>query len=344
VSTAEGVASDAAVAVQAIHRSIRIPGATAPNDTAHVTVHYPAVAGQVVDPIGTLAPSVQEGRRLPIVVFASGMNCDAAYYRWLATRLAVDGFAVVTYGYVGAVPPAQVGLTAGVDVDAVKPDTYGTRPVGLALAPILELMAALDAEGPLAGVLALDRVAFGGHSAGGTVALESASTRYFPQVRAAFAIASHTMASTVFGWEPGTVLPLSGEVPVLMVHATQDGLVAAAAKWYGEEPGDFDPIGRSFDTLPDPSASDSPDSAPSAGSWLLRLDGANHFSVCFPEDHLWPRAGEDLPASVPGEQVRDLLAAAISGFLHQFLLEDHAAGAALVRLFDSTPFVDARSR
>jgi dienelactone hydrolase len=337
VTTADG--AEVAYTVQAIHRSVRVPGAIAPNDTAHVTVHYPAVVGRMVDPIGTLAPAVDEGGRLPIVLIASGMNCDAAYYRWLATRLARKGFAAVTYGFVGAVPPAEIGLTAGVDVDAVKPDTYGTRPVGLAFAPILDLMSALDADGPLAGVLALDRVAFGGHSAGGTVALESASTRYFPQVRAAFGMAAHTMASTVFGWEPGTVLPLSGEVPVLMVHSTRDGLVAAAAKWYGEEPGDFDPIGRSFATLPESS-----DSSASAGSWLVRLEGANHFSVCAPEDHLWPRAGEDLPATVPGEEVRDLLAAAISGFLRLHLMDDQDAGAALERLFAITPFVDAQPR
>jgi S-formylglutathione hydrolase FrmB len=327
---------EVAYTVQAIHRAVRVPGATAPYDTAHVTVHYPALVGQMVDPVGTLAPAREDGRKLPIVIFASGMNCDQAYYRWLATRLARKGFAAVTYGYVGPVPPAQVGLTAGVDVDAVKPDTYGTRPVGVVWAPILDLMATLDTAGPLEGALDLDHVAFGGHSAGGTVALESASKAYFPQVKAAFSLSAHTMASTVFGWEAGTVLPLSGDVPVFMVHASRDGLVAAAAKWYGEEPGRFDPIGRSFDTLPEKDAT--------AGSWLVRLEGANHFSVCAPEDHLWPRAGEDLPATVPGEEVRDLLAAAISLFLKQHLTHDEPSGAELSRLLDSTPFADARGR
>lgn len=332
----EAVAGEVAYTVQAIHRAVRVPGAIEPYDTAHVTVHYPALVGQMVDPVGTLAPACEGGGKLPIVIIASGMNCDQAYYRWLATRLARKGFASVTYGYVGPVPPAQVGLTAGVDVEAVKPDTYGTRPVGVVWQPILDLMGVLDGEGPLAGVLDLEHVAFGGHSAGGTVALESASKAYFPQVKAAFGLAAHTMASTVFGWDAGTVLPLSGDVPVLMVHATRDGLVAAAAKWYGEEPGAFDPIGRSFASLP---ANDA-----TAGSWLVRLEGANHFSVCAPEDHLWPRAGEDLPATVPGEEVRDLLAAAISVFLKQHLMRDPSSADELTRLFDSTPFVDARSR
>jgi hypothetical protein len=121
-----------------------------------------------------------------------------------------------------------------------------------------------------------------------------------------------------------------------MVHASRDGLVAAAAKWYGEEPGAFDPIGRSFATLPG--------NAQTAGSWLVRLEGANHFSVCAPEDHLWPRAGEDLPATVPGEEVRDLLAAAISLFLKHHLKNDPASGDELARLLDTTPFVDARDR
>jgi dienelactone hydrolase len=328
--------SEVAYTVQAIHRAVRIPGAQAPHDTAQVTVHYPAVVGQMLDPVGTLAPAVEDGGQLPIVLFASGMNCDQAYYRWLATRLARKGFAAATYNFVGHVPPAQVGLTAGVDVDAVKPDTYGTTPVGLAWAPLLELMGQLQADGPLAGVLDLDHVAFGGHSAGGTVALESASKAYFPQVKAVFSLAAHTMASTVFGWDPGTVLPLSGDVPVFMVAASRDGLVASAAKWYGEDPETFDPIGRSFDTLPE--------SEHSAGSWLVRLEGANHFSVCAPADHLWPRAGEDLPATVPGDEVRDLLAAALSAFLKQHVRHDAESGDELRRLLDETPFVDARTR
>lgn len=321
--------------VQAVHRAARIPSAPAPYDTLHATVHYPAVVGRPVDPVGTLAPDADPDRRLPIVVIASGMNCDAAYYRWLATRLARQGFAAVTYSYVGAVPPEQYGLTAGVDVDAVRPDTYGTRPVGLAIGPILDLMAALHDDGPLAGVLDLESVALGGHSAGGTVALESAARSYFPQVKAAFSLSAHTMASTVFGWEPGTVLPLSGDVPVLMTHSTRDGLVAAAAKWYGQEPGEFDPIGRSFDTLPADGSGD---------SWLIRLEGANHFSVCSPEDHLWPRAGEDSPATVPGDEVRDLLGSAICLFLRIHLKNDTAARDSLDRILADSPFVSTRTR
>lgn len=323
-------------AVQALHRATRIAPAVAPYDTAHVTVHYPALSGERIDPVGTLAPDIADGQQLPIVVFAPGMNCEPAYYRWLAVALAQAGFAAVTYTLVAEVPPAQFGITPGVDTEAVTPETYGTRPVGRAFGAIMELMATLNAEGPLAGALDLDHVALGGHSAGGTVALESASAAYFPQVKAAFSYASHTMASTVFGWPAGTVLPLSGGCAFLMIDASLDGLVASAAKWYGDDNGPFDPIGWSFDTLrTDRGAAD---------SWLVTLEGANHFAVCAPEDHRWPRDGEDIEPTLSGDEVRKFLAAAIPVFLRCHLMDDGDAADEFKNLVSETPFVSARTR
>jgi len=316
------------------HRATRIDGAAEPYDTAHVTTYYPAGDGDRVDAVGTRPVDASFGR-LPLVIVLPGMNTELTYYRWLAIALARRGFVVMTSSLVSEVPPNTYGITPGVDITAVKPDTFGTRPVGRALPALLRHAGDLNAEGPLAGALDLDNVALFGHSAGGTVALESANAAFFPEIKAVVSYASHTMASTVFGWPVGTVLPLSGDAAVMLFSGTQDGLVAASARWYGEE-GSVDPIARTFDTLPTTERS--------AGSWLVALDGANHFSVLQPQDQMWPRADEDWEATISAEVTEDFMGAAICLFLRQHLQRDVGAASELSALIEATPFVTAQSR
>ena len=321
--------------VHSIHRATRIDDAPEPYDTAHVTIYYPAGDGDRVDAVGTRPVATTFGR-LPVVILLPGMNTDLMYYRWLAIDLARRGFAVLSNSLVSEVPPNTYGITPGIDVSAVKPDTFGTKPVGRALAALLRMAAALDAEGPLAGALDVHNVALVGHSAGGTVALESASAAFFPQVKAVVSYASHTMASTVFGWPVGTVLPLSGDAAIMLFSGTKDGLVAASARWYGEEGERVDPIARTFETLPATERS--------AGSWLLEIEGANHFSVLQPQDGLWPRADEDWEATLSAEEAEDFMGEAIGLFLQQHLRADESAAAPLAALIDATTFVTAQSR
>jgi dienelactone hydrolase len=322
--------------VQTLVRATRIEGAPAPYDTAHVQVTYPA-RDEVVDPIGTLAASAA-GVPFPLVIWFPGMGTDPAYYRWLGQEVARAGYVFVTFSYVGQVPPGLTGLTPGVDLTAAAPDTFGTRPLSTVLAPLLDVLADLgrpDGDSPLAGLLDLDRVALGGHSAGGTVALESHDHRWFPQVRAVLTYASHTMASTMFGWPAGTALPLPGDCPVLLVSGTQDGLVAGSARFYGVDPADYDPIAATFTTLPDTEGA--------RGSRTVAIKGANHFSITWPDDGGTPRAGDDLPATAPAEEIRRLICETFVHFLHLYVRRDEEAGPALDALLGS-PLVEARTR
>jgi dienelactone hydrolase len=296
-------------------------------------VYYPATNGERLDPLGTRPVDTSRGP-LPVVVVLPGMNTETTYYRWLAIRLAQAGHLVLVSSLVSEIPPGGTGITPGVDLTAIQPDTYGTKPVGRAIGPVLAFAAQLNTEGVLAGAIDLEQVALVGHSAGGTVALETADAKFFPQIRAVISYASHTMASSVFGWPHGSCLPLSGDAAVLMFSGTRDGLVAAAMKWYADAGESFDPIARSFDTLPT--------TARSAGSWVVELQGANHFSVLQPQDGLWPRADEDMTSEVTADQVEALIGEAATLFLANQLRGDAAAGEQLASLLSQTSWVSAR--
>lgn len=316
-------------AVQRLVRALRVPGATEPYDTAHVSVFHPATT-EPIDPIGTLAPD-PTAVPYPVLVWFPGNSTDPAYYSWLAERVARTGVAVVTFTHLAVIPPNVYGISPGVDLAVARPDTFRTAPMALLLRPLLDLLAELNAaDGPLQGQLAIDQVVIGGHSAGGTVVLNSATRQFFPELRGAISYAAHTMASTMFGWEPGTVLPLTGDVPVLMFAAGRDGLVAKASRWYGEGDERPDPIARTFATLPEGGARDR--------SRLVTLPGANHFSVCFPYDGGLPRLRDDWPATVDEAAVRDLIADAIIMFM-QACRDDDAALEQLDALLSASPLL-----
>ncbi|MFC5751317.1 alpha/beta hydrolase [Actinomadura rugatobispora] len=264
-------------------------GGPSPFGTAHLKVYYPARAeGTDAERLTGVFPPDPAGAPYPVVLFCSGVNVEQAAYRPLAAGIAAAGFAVVTFDRVAELFGGQYGLTPGVDVDAARPDAYGTRPTCPAIPAVLDALGGIDL---LKGVLDLDRIALGGHSAGGTVVLQSA--RFVPGVRACFAYGTHTMVATMLGWPPGTVLPAQADCPVLLGVGTRDGVIAGSSDRYGE-PVPSDPVTRTFtEALAGP------------GDLLAVVKGANHFAVADPVDPTAARAFLDLdPDTDPGESRR----------------------------------------
>lgn len=315
--------------VRSIHLATRIPGCPAPHDTAHVRVHYPAVlTGAMEERMSGVLPADDTRAPFPVLVWCNGINVMPDQYRWLAERLAPLGIATVTYSWVGELFPGVHGLTPGVDLDAIRPDTYGSAPPCPAIGPVLEALG--DVPSPLAGMLDLDRVALGGHSAGGTVAIESADPRWVPGLRGVVTYGAHTMAAEQLGWAPGTVLPAPAAVATLLLGGTADGVMAASAVRYGEsdDAGRVDPVVRTFETAL---------RGDDGRSHLVLLDGADHFAVVDPLDHTTGRSFLDGAGTMPAATARRHLGDVIEAFLAAEVLGDGTGADSLAAWASSPP-------
>lgn len=319
--------------IRSLWWSAAIPGHDAPFDTAHLRVYYPAVPdGSDRERLSGVMAADAAGAPYPVAVIVSGVNVGQEAYRWLACKLAERGIVAVTYDWVGTLFGGLHGITPGVDLDAARPDGYGTRATTPSLRPVLDALAAMT--GPVAGLLDLDRVALIGHSAGGTVALQSA--RFVPEVKAVATYGAHTMVATMLGWPAGTVLPAQADCPVLLVGGTNDGVINGSADRYGEDvAGRRDPITRTFDeALPDRDGD----------NLLIRLAGANHFAIVHPVDHTAARAFLDQePEGDPAEH-RELLADLLGAFCRAHLTDDPAAHPELDKLAQHSGIASIRRR
>ncbi|WP_245649668.1 alpha/beta hydrolase [Nocardia shimofusensis] len=258
--------------VRSLWWSVRTSGES-PFDTAHLKVYYPAeVRGDDAERLTGVFSADSAGAPYPVVLFVSGVNVGQDAYRRYATAIAENGFVVVTFDRVAELFGGQVGLTPGVELAAARPGAYGNGPTCPAIGAVLSALADLNTEGPLASALDLGRVGLGGHSAGGTVALQSA--RFFPGIEAVFAWGAHTMVATMLGWDPGTVLPAQVDCPVLLGVGTNDGVIMGSADRYGEDGTDRpDPVTRTFkEALPG-------DGHLGGGHLLAIIEGANHFGI-----------------------------------------------------------------
>lgn len=271
--------------IRSLRTAVRVPG-EAPFDTAHVTVYYPAKpTGSDAERLSGVIPADTEGAPYPVVLFLPGVNVPSTSYRWLAERVVDGGAVFVTFDLVGSLFGGVVGLTPGLDLTAVMPDGYGTKSPGTAIRPVLDELHRLAGDGVLAGTLDLDRVFLGGHSAGGTVALESASPDWYPEIAGVFVYGAHTMVAAALGWDEGTVLTSPADCPVLVVVGELDGIMAASKDRYGGGDG-HDPVTRTFrEALP-----------PGHEHRLEVLAGASHMAVVHPEDPTTARGFLDTPS------------------------------------------------
>ncbi|KPQ39446.1 MAG: Alpha/beta hydrolase family [Phormidium sp. OSCR] len=297
--------------VRLLFRAARVTDATAPYDTLHLQVFYPAELSQKSSGPSQNLREPLDRCRLPVVLFLNGVNCDPCLYRWLAMELVELGLVVVMFSWVGENLPGLVGLTPGVRLEALRPDVYGTQATAAAVPALLLELERLEENSVLAGHLDLDRIVLGGHSAGGRVAIESASPEFFPQVKGAFSYGSHTAAVQQLGYAPGTILPLPDRLPLLLMGGTQDGVIGQGGQQYGvvwDEP--VTPIVRTFEEAIAGGRND---------SYLLLLKGANHFTIAHPFEAIASMTHLDEPAVVAQSPLRQIMVEAIASFLTAYL-------------------------
>lgn len=314
--------------VRALFRAAKVESAQPPYDTIHLRVLYPAqMSGSEIERNQGVVPADSSHAPFPIVIFFNGVNCGPEMYQWLAVELVERGLVVVTFSWVAENLPGFVALTPGVDLAMIKPDKYGTGPTASALPALLAELERLQESGVLAGLLDLQTVILGGHSAGGRVALENADRRFFPQVAAAFGYGVHSAAAVMMGYEPGTILPLPDSLPLLLMVGTCDGVIANSSHRYGIPQGDA--ITSTVRTFKEAIAGGRND------QYLAVLEGANHFSMTYPQDPTTGRAFLDFPITQPEDDIRSLMAEIISLFIDAHIRCQAEASQALDQLLDT---------
>ncbi|NUM45588.1 MAG: dienelactone hydrolase [Anaerolineales bacterium] len=294
--------------IRALYRSATVPGTKPPYDTLTIKVYYPAqFTDSPMERNTGVIPPDRAGAPYPVVILLPGINVGPEAYQWLAESLTGRGMVAVTYSWIAEEMPGFISLTPGVDLDRVRPETFGSGPTCPALRPILEELGRLNHESLLAGVLDLDKIFLGGHSAGGTMALQNANPAWFPQVRGVFAYGGHTGASTMLGWPERTILPVSGEVDVLLIGGTRDGVIEASSHRYGDAASPTGPVARTFDAI-----------LPGPGRGVLALiEGGNHFTFAHPADPTTGRAFLDHAPTNDEDELRALMAEMIGIFIQQ---------------------------
>jgi hypothetical protein len=254
---------------------------------------------------------------MPVVIFFNGINVGIESYHWLAVKLAEANIVTVMYTHVAETLPNVIGLTPSIDLSKVKPDTYGSGATCPAIQPILDSLAQLngDEKSPLCGAMDLNNVILGGHSAGGTVALQNG--QFFEQVKAAFSYAGHTMASTILGFEAGTVLNV-GSKSVMLMRGDRDGVINASRVRYGTTEQSQDPVEKTFDEACQPSEGEE--------AFDVLLQGANHFSIAHPLDETTGRFFLDMEMTRPAEEIRNQIAGLVLAFIKKLALRaEHTA-------------------
>jgi len=295
---------------RAVFRACEVPDTVSPYDRLSLKVYYPAIPddGEEQQSAGVV-PADMLDAPYPVVILLPGINVGPEAYAWLAHSLTLRGFVVVTFTMIAEEMPGYISLTPGLDLSAITPDTWGTRPSATAIAPILASLEEINADGVLAGCIDPDKIVLVGHSAGGSVALFNASSKWFPGVCGAAAYGAHSGASTALGFPEGTILELPSDQPLLMIGGTRDGVIAASARRYGEVVGDS--LGRMRQTFADGVTSSRND------TYMVEVAGANHFSFAYPEDNATGRAFLDMPEEADGDAIRQLLADIIGAFAEQ---------------------------
>ncbi len=299
--------------IRAIFHAAALPNAHAPFNVLHLKIYYPAVStNSDAEKMTGVFPADKTSAPMPVVIFFNGINVGIESYHWLAVKLAEANFVTVMYSHVAETLPNVIGLTPSIDLSRVKPDAYGSGATCPAIQPILDSLKQMnnDEKNPLHQALDLNKIILGGHSAGGTVALQNG--QFFEQVKAIFSYAGHTMASTMLGFSAGTVLKIASK-PTLLMRGDKDGVIAASRIRYGAEGQEKDPVEKTFD--------EAYQASPESEAYDVLMQGANHFSIAHPLDETTGRFFLDQATTRNDEEIRNEIAELIKLFI-----EKHVCG------------------
>ena len=317
------------IPVRAVYRAAQVAGRDAPYDNLTLKVYYPCNYGNTFEERDTgFVPPDETRAPFPVAIVMPGVNISQEAYGWIAQELAKAGFAAVTYSWVTVEIGDRVSVSPGVALDTLHRDHYGKAPSCPALPAILGELERMQRDSMLAGRLDLGRIVLGGHSAGGTMALLNANADWVPGIRGAFAYAAHTAGNLRLGWPGDSIMPLSRNLPLLIMGGTRDGVIAASGYRYRDGSRD-DPDDRIERTFREGIDGDG------GGRHLLIVDGANHFAFVWPRDTTTGRPYLDRKARGSSKRLRAYIAELIVNFCRRVCMDDVAAAAAFEALCDT---------
>jgi len=324
------------VNVRAVYRSATVSGYSPPYDTLTLKVYYPSRFGDTFDERNSGLIPADPGRApFPAVIFMPGVNLSHEAYGWLARKLGEAGFAVLTYSWVTKDFDGAVGIGPGVQLKRLTPKRYGGKPSCPALPALFSELKRLNKRGVLKGLLDLERVVLGGHSAGGTMALLNANRDWFPALRGAFSYGAHTAANRQLGWPENSIMPLAKDLPFLIMGGTRDGVIAASGHRYGDdESKSTELLERTFREGI---------KGKRGGRHLLLVKGANHFAAVWPRDDSTGRGFLDGPQSGDNKKIREYLAQVIVNFCDYVCTGNAMSGAELQGLCNGDHPLAARA-
>ncbi len=308
------------VSARAMFRAISLNETPSPSTTISLKIYYPASYGDSDQERNTgVVPAAKRFGRMPVIIMMPGINVDPYCYSWLAKSLALAGIVTVCYQIIAEEMPGFTSLTPGLDINLLRAENYGEQSSATAIGPLLAELHALQQEGVLAGMLDLDKVILGGHSAGGTGALLNANRQWYPEICGVFSYGAHTGAATVLGWPENTILSLPDTLPVLIIGGLQDGVIANSAKRYSENNDNSnatEPLERTYQLAVDDGC---------VPAYLVLLKDANHFSLVYPKDQSTGRPFIDFDETASGQSIRHLLRDIIRTFVEKCSAEEQTA-------------------
>jgi len=230
--------------VDASRATDEVPGMlpAQPDRTIEVEIVYPAEGDPEPEPsapgasLGSVEVAPPADGEFPLVVFAHGYNGEGWFFRGYA-----EGWARA--GYVVALPTFPLSRN-GVGVSADAQNQPGD------ISFVIDEIAALPDDDPLAGHVDVEHVAVGGHSLGGATVMGVAYNSCCTDERIDAAI---EVSGGPLPFEGGTY-DTPPDTPMLVVHGTADETVPVAV-------GDL-----VFDMM-------------SGATWYLRAEGATHSGV-----------------------------------------------------------------
>ena len=293
--------------VRSVHFGFDVPD----TDASIATLYYPADEGSLdAARLTGLVAADRSRAPWPLIIMLPGINVTPDSYRWLAIRLVQAGYCVATYASIGSLGPAGRGITPGMDMAAFGPDMTASRCSATALRPLLDAIA--DLNEPVQGLIDFERVAIGGHSAGGTIALHNTDPRWVPGLVCAFGFGGHTMTSMSLGHREASVTTVPSKVPILLLTGADDGVVAASRDRYRTDDQAHNPVQRTFDEAIRRNQND---------SWLVELADGNHFTICDPIDETSGRSFLEAELRSTDSAARDTLALVLLAFLSEHCRE-----------------------